>query len=390
MEVEMSALTKNILTLPGLVFTLFVGGAALGNQEGVMETTVKQENGKVWIDGVKGFSPIDYVSSVHGAQARILEVIGEPLDYDDLVCYSGFAFRTGVQQKMCPSAGHPFCGYMCVENGLRALPWNLQMFESLPWSEPKSEEARAAFEAEACAAIKTSIDCGVPVQYGGEEDGLIIGYADEGRRWWCVHPYYHWGKDAFWYDEADGFSGGQGKWPWGIAVWLEPKATAELVSPHELTLDALKQAVDMWHSAEKHGNGYYSGDAAYAHWLLWLSAVEAGEVDDPKAGMQGNGWYFDVLTHSRRAAARWLRAKAIEYDSPAREQLLIAANHYQKINDECLDGLDSPWVLCPGPDKFDEWTSEMRQIEIARLEAAREHDRAATQALALVIKALDQ
>ena len=45
-------------------------------------------------------------------------------------------------------------------------------------SEPKND--RAAFEAEACAAIKASIDRGIPVHYGGEEDGLIIGYANEG------------------------------------------------------------------------------------------------------------------------------------------------------------------------------------------------------------------
>ena len=53
-----------------------------------------------------------------------------------------------------------------------------------------SEDDRAAFEAEVRKAVKDSIDHGVPVHYGSEEGGLIRGYADDGRRWWCVHPYY--------------------------------------------------------------------------------------------------------------------------------------------------------------------------------------------------------
>ncbi len=34
-----------------------------------MATKVRREDGKVWIETVKGFSPSDYRSSVHGSQA---------------------------------------------------------------------------------------------------------------------------------------------------------------------------------------------------------------------------------------------------------------------------------------------------------------------------------
>lgn len=342
----------------------------------------------VRLETVKGFSPGDFASSVHGAQARILQTLGESMTYEDLICYGAFAFRVGVHEKMCPSAGHPCCGYMCIENSTRGLPWKLKFYEAFPGGEKKPDDERAAFEAEVCAAIKDSIDRGVPVHYGSEEDGLIIGYADEGRRWWCTHPYEKWGAEPFWYDEAGGFAGGKNKWPWGIVVWLEPKSDASRASDQDLTSTALRQAVDMWNSKEKHGD-YFSGDAAYEHWLGWLRGVEAGEIEDFKAGMQGNGWCFDVLMHSRPIAAKWLRKKAPEYDEGVRLHLLEAAGHYEKLTAEGMDGIECPWTLCPGPDKAGEWTSEMRQKQIARLEVARGHDSAAITAIAAALESLE-
>lgn len=84
----------------------------------------------MWIDGASGFGPGEYASSPHGCQARILEAVGEPVSYDELLVYSAFAFRIGVHEAMCPSAGHPCCGYMCTriaDECMRDLPssWDL-------------------------------------------------------------------------------------------------------------------------------------------------------------------------------------------------------------------------------------------------------------------------
>jgi hypothetical protein len=352
----------------------------LAEEEITME--VKRANGRVWIEGVEGFSPGEYASSPHGCQARILQTLAERISYDDLVCYSGFAFRVETHEQMCPSAGHPCCGFMCMDGSNRALPWKARFFESFPWGEPK--EDRAAFEAEACAAIKESIDRGLPVHYGGEEDGLIIGYADEGRRWWCVHPYHKGGGEAFWHDEVEGFAGG--KWPWGIVVWTEPKPGDERVSDRDLTIAALKQAVEMWNTEKR--KAYFVGEAAYAHWLSWLRDVECGKADDPKAGMQGNGWCFDVLIHSRRIAGRWLKQKADDFDGEAAKELRCAADHYAQIAELGMKDLNSPWDLTLGPNRFDGWTTQLRQDQIARLEAAREHDRAAVAAIEKALESL--
>ncbi|MEX0777064.1 MAG: hypothetical protein WD042_15275 [Phycisphaeraceae bacterium] len=338
---------------------------------------VHRDGEKVWIDGVQGFHPDEFASSIHGVWARMGQAVGDGPSYEELICYGGLAFRVQVHEAMCPSAAHPCCGYQCFANSERGLPWKMQKFFDFPWDKPKDD--RAAFEAQARAAIKASIDRGIPVHYGSEEDGLIIGYADEGRRWWCVHPYHKGGKAAFWHDEATGFAGSNGKWPWGIGVWTQPKPAAERVSQRELTVAALKQAVDMWKIQKR--QAYFVGEAAYTHWLGWLRDVDAGKVADPKAGMQGNGWCFDVLIHSRRIAGPWLKAKSQQFDGEARKQLLVAADHYGQITEGCMKGVKCPWDVTLGPAEFGKWTSALRQDEIARLEAARDHDRAAIAAI---------
>ena len=343
---------------------------------------VQRSPDRVWIDGVAGFSPDEFASSVQGAQARILQSLGETLSYADLICYSAFAFRAQVHNELCPSAGHPACGYECLANGVRAIPYRLRILEVPPADTPA--QARAAFEADTRRAVVESIDRGVPVHYGSEEDGLIVGYGDGGRRWWCLHPYHKAGQEEFWHDEASGFAGGS--WPWGIAIWGERRPAEECASPRDLLAVALQQALQMWHTRER--EGYYLGEAAYAHWLGWLQSVERGEVADPQAGMLGNGWGLHVLVHSRRIAGPWLAHQGDGLGGAAGRHLRSAAEHYAHLARGCSAGLDSTWSLAPGPDGASRWTSAMRHDQIGRLEAARDHDRAAIAAIEHALEAL--
>lgn len=331
----------------------------------------KQSSERVSIDGVRGFNAAEYASSIHGAQARILQTLNEPLTYDDLICYSGFAFRIQAQKEMCPSARHPAPGFMCMDNGNRALPWETRSFDGRPWT---VIDDRPRFEAEVRAAVKESIDRGVPAHYGSVEDGLIIGYGDDGRRWWCLHPFHSNANEPFWYDEATGLAGG-GEWPWTITVWTGPKPENERASRRDLTIVALRQAVKMWHAGER--GGYQVGDAAYGAWLAWLRGVESGAVEDPRPGMPGNGWYFEVLVHSRRIAGRWLDRIADELPSGSAHDLKQSAGHYSRIAEECTDGIGCTWDLAPHAERLDTWTSAMRREQIDRLQSAREHDREA-------------
>ncbi len=353
--------------------------AAAADPEETTVKNVKRADGKVWIAGVPGFDSGVYSDSVHGSQARILQALGEPMTYEDLLCYSGFAFRVQLHKGGCPSSAHPYCGYECVDNAFRALPWVVKVYGA-----DKRKGNEAAFDAEVRAAVKASIDRGIPVHYGCEEDGLIIGYGDDGKRWWCMHPYHQNGKVEFWHDEVKGFAGGT--WPWGIAVWQAPKPAADRVPEKELLRAALAQAVDMWRT-EKRGD-YSCGDAAYRGWLEWLAAVEAGTWPKPEGGMHTNGWVFDVLCSSRRIAGAWLKAKAAAYDGATKEQLLVAAGHYEAMAAELMAGLKCPWDLALPPGRVKDWTSALRQEQIKRLTAARAHDRAASAALELALPGL--
>jgi hypothetical protein len=352
----------------------------IGSAPATVTSRVRRNSDKVWIDGVEGFHAGDYGSSVHGAQARICQVLGESLTYEQLLCYGGLAFRVQAHQEMCPSAGHPCCGFACIDNSNRALPWTTRFYESFPWAPPKPD--RDAFEKEVCVAIRQSIDRGVPVHYGSEEDGLILGYTDEGRRWWCMHPYHNCGRECFWHDQAQGFAGG--KWPWGISVWTEPKPRDQRPTPRESTRAGLKQAIEMWRTEKR--DAYFVGDAAYAHWLKWLEDVDSGRIADPKAGMQGNGWCFDMLIQCRRVAWSWLNEIADGGD--ARPSLAAAADHYRQIVDGCTQGLSNCWELAVGPDRAADWTSAMRRSQIQRLADAREHDRAAIQGIEAALQTL--
>jgi hypothetical protein len=342
---------------------------------------VDNEDAVEKIQGVKGFSPAEYASSVHGSQARILELLGEDITYDDLICLGGFAFRIGISKRMCPSAAHPCCGYVCLEGSNRAIPWHMDSYETLPWQDDREDEE--SFRGRVCDEIRRSIDAGVPVHYGSEEDGLIIGYSDGGRRWRCLHPYHEWGKEEFWHDEARGFAGG--RWPWGIVIWKKRKAEEELESADELLEAALQQAVEMW-TAGLLDDQYVTGEEAYRFWIDWLSGIDAGNVDDPKAGMQGNGWCLDVLLHSREAAARWLAEKALEMDADPGKCLTEAADHYRVLVRVLSEGLGCTWDLALPPDRFDEWTPELRADQIGRLRKAEESDSAA---IAAIGRALD-
>ncbi|MBN2587027.1 MAG: hypothetical protein JXA64_03210 [Candidatus Fermentibacteraceae bacterium] len=337
---------------------------------------VIREKDIVRIRGIEGFSPAEYASSVHGSQARILEGIGEPLSYDDLICYSGFAFRVGISDRMCPSAAHPCCGYQCVRGSTNAIPWRLDLYERLPWEDAKDDPE--VFRAKVNRAVAASIDRGIPVLYGGEEDGLIVGYADGGERWRCLHPYHKWGGEEFWHDEAEGFAGGS--WPWAVVIWREPKPESELLSDGVLLENALRQAVDMW-TAPKQEDQYLCGDSAYSFWLDWLAGVDSGAVGDPRSGMQGNGWCYDVLIHSRGIAGRWLGWKAEELGGEAGRHLHLAAEHYDELAGVLSEGIEDAWSLALPPQKFDEWTTVMRRDQTERLKRARNHDRDAISAI---------
>ena len=303
---------------------------------------------------------------------RVPPVAGEDVPYEYLVGVSGLAFRMQVSKDgLCPSSPHSFCGYQCHARSSKALPWKLKIFEVKP------EDADGV--AKARQAVVESIDRGVPVQYGSEEDGIIVGYQKGGDEWICFHPMREGGTKTF----------VETTWPWGIALFTEPKE--ELPARRELALGALEQAVEM--AGAKEAGGYYLGLRAWEDYLAKLGALQTADEETRKGAMLGNSWIYESLAQYRGAAALYLRDVAGEFDARTADHLLEAADLYARMSNEVLRDEEHcvitvappPWSLKEG----ETWTNEMRQDQIERLETALPLEREAIQEIERALDGLD-
>lgn len=349
--------------------------------------TVNREDGRVWIGGFRGFGSGEFCSSVHGAQFAAMRAIGGEVTYAQLLGASGLAFRMQVHEAICPSSPHSCCGFRCLDGSGKALAWKTRIFH--PGLDPANDtqEARAERVATTRAAVKASIDRGIPVAYGSWEDGNIVGYADDGAQWLCVHPYFRDGKEVFVMGESGSeFADCEGGMPWGVLVFTEPKAGTEIVSPRELALDSMRQAVAMWESDPV--EAYILGDAAWQHWIDWVNGFDA-DGETSRAGMHGNRWIYVTLWEYRTAAAAWLRECGDILEPAMRGDVATAANHYLQLAALLLDGKDHVWEAAPPGGKPEAWSVEVRQRYCDLLEAARAHDRAAIAALRKALDAME-
>lgn len=314
---------------------------------------VRRDGDRVWIDGVKGWFCGDKESSVHAAQEAAMQAIGEKTSYDELLGVSGLAFRMQVSKVgLCPSSPHPACGYPCVERSTQSLPWTVRSFAVKP------DETEKAAEARRC--IVESIDRGTPVQYGSEEDGVIVGYRKTGQEWICLNPYHDGGRKTF----------VETRWPWGISVFAARKSG--ILPRKELAREALAQAVTMAGTPES--GVYFVGFKAWETYIQRLKALETADALTRKNAMQGNAWIYECLAQYRSAAARYLKSVAGEFEAGPAAHLTRAAGLYEKMANQVLRD-DTHCVVSIAPYPFtlkdgQQWTLELRQAQVRRLEAA--------------------
>jgi len=337
-----------------------------------MKTTLHREEDRVWLEGVSGWFVGDRESSVHAAQAAAMEAVGEDVTYAYLLGVSGLAFRMQVSRDgLCPSSPHSFCGYECHVRSSKALPWKLKLYEVKP------EDAAAV--AEARQAIVKSIERGVPVQYGSEEDGIIVGYQKGGAEWICFHPLREGGTKTF----------VETNWPWGILLFTEPRTRPPV--RRDLAVGALTQAVEMADAEE--ADGYWVGFRAWDECLGKLRDLQGVDDETRKESMLGNSWIYECLAQYRGAAAQYLRDVAGEFGPVTAGHLHKAADLYERISNEILRDEENcliavaplAWSLGEG----ETWTNEMRQAQIERLEAALPLEREAIQEVAAALDCLD-
>ena len=366
------------VTISFLLMLLLLGMTSLYSlaaekEQPAMKTTVHREGDRVWLEGVTGWFVGDQESSVHAAQAAIMQAFGYSTSYDDLLGLSGLAFRMQVHKDgFCGSSPHSCCGYMCIDRSTKSLPWQMKTYGAKPDDAEKVKEARQA--------VMASIDRGVPVQYGSEEDGVIIGYQKNGDEWVCLHPYKDGGKKPF----------VETKWPWGIAVYTVPKDT--LPVQRDLHVASLRQAVTM--ATTREADGYHLGYAAWEFYITRLKALETADEKTRAGEMQGNAWIYECLAQYRGVAARYLREMAAQYPPAAADHLHRAADLYDEMATRVLTDKEHcvvtvapyPWGLKAG----EQWQPAQIRQQVERLEKALPLEKAAIGEIEQALAAIEQ
>ena len=318
-----------------------------------MRTTIHREGDRVWLEGVEGWFIGAKESSVHASQEAIMRAVGEDVTYDYLVGVSGLAFRMQVHKEgLCPSSPHPCCGYECVSRSDQALPWMAMHFEVKP-DDPEAVKGLRA-------AVVNSIDRGVPVQYGSEEEGLVVGYQKVGEEWVCLHPMRDEGKKTF----------VETNLPWGVSVFL--KAKEQRPTRADLDRAALEQAVAMAHAKES--GGYWVGFEAWEQYIAILKSLDAADDQARQGSMLGNAWIYECLAQYRDVAAKYLREVAGEFPPEGAAHLQKAAELYDEMANRVLRDEEhcvvtiAPYAFALKPGET--WTAAQRAEQVRRLEAA--------------------
>ncbi len=351
-----------------IIIVILLTRQSFGEEE-AMKTRVKHDDDKVLLEGVEGFSFEEYASSVHGAQTKILEALGDSISYEYLLGSSGLAFRMQVfKDALCPSSPHSCCGFQCVKGSNDASPWEFKVYQVKPEDAEKVAEMRNA--------VVESIDKGIPVQYGTIEDGIIVGYQKDGDEWLCYYPLYQNGKQLL--VETDV--------PWGVAVYTARKDS--MPSKNELAINSLKQAVEMAHKED--AGEYWLGVRAWDEYVKYLEKLNEDNDLIRDDDMLGNAWIYECLVAYRLNAANYLRGIAQGFYKEVQTPLLKAAELYEQMVGEKLlddngcftDFTPYPWML----EKNQIWSNEMREEEISRLKAALPLEK---EAIAQIEKALE-
>ena len=326
--------------------------------QGAQMNQIKREGNRVWIKGLENAewgNATDRQNSVIAAAEAALRCAGEEVTYERLMGLGGAAFR--IQHAWCPSSPHSMCGTNTIDPALAAVGYHVT------WIDLKDKDGKRINEEQARQAIVRSIDGGLPVLYGSEECGLIVGYVD-GAKKLLLRPYS---------PKKPGYSETE-KWSWGIGV-LErlpdppPPQRASIIQSLQLSKRMM--------TTPKVGI-YHSGFAAYDAWIRDLEAdgmaapssatTRFTELDDKQlfAAMLGNGFTYGCLSNAREMADKYLQWAAPQLNPSAATHLTKAADLYAQMHQTMWKqrgDLPQPWSLMPWRLKPDQWTPQMRQAQ---------------------------
>ncbi len=319
-----------------------------------MKARICQEEDIVWLDGIEGWSASEKASSVHAALEVVMISLGEESCYDYLVGVSSLAFRMQIG-GLCPSSPHPGCGYNCIDRSVNALPWNLAGYSLDDDSKENQEKINEI--------IIQSINKGIPVITGEEDDGLIIGYKKRNTEFLGLHPWQEDGKRPYLISSLKDIC-------WGIGVITDRKT--EVNDKATLAIDSLRQAVEM--ARTKKSAHYHLGFEAWKQYIHLLKEIHKNKKRIKDKDIIGNAWIYECLVQYRDVAAKYLLLIEDHIPETARKHLRKASVLYKEISTGILRYEKERAVKVTGEynslKKTTIWTREMCDDQVKRLEKA--------------------
>ena len=323
------------------------------SQENRTRVKVKRKDNKVWIEGVPtlGWGKRKETTFC-GALEATMAVTEHPYTYQELMGYSGLAFRVrwfqgSIGQRWCPSSpvGEFPEEYAAIQ---KATGWNLPTKEFLSEENPRMERF--------IPDIVKSINSGMPVlAYEPKLNmDVIYGYEDDGKTL-LMRDYFK-GEEPLRLPATE----------LGALITFI-KGHTEGLTRREAIIEGLRIAVKNWRREPMPSakGKYWYGEDAYAKWIEDLGKV--GDLDDKECEnlFFVSWWNFDCVEDARFAAVAFLREAAKLLGSEAGEALERAADLYEKesrLFGEVIAKKEA--FLGPGTgNTIEDWSAEAQKRE---------------------------
>lgn len=267
---------------------------------------ISEQAGSVRLSGlgaIQGFARGRDCTFIHCLEL-VLEALGRPTGYDELMGFSGMAFRTQFRPDRWDVGNpDPIVGESCLDPVFASVGMNYDL--RVVRRDELSEAAALRGE------IAQSIDHSVPVLAANiirpEDWGIIVGYRAD-QQWLCRS--YNGGAQ-----NRDRLANG---WPTAVVLVgkrLSPPGRREILTA------SLQRAVELFQ--RRQAGRYILGSRAFDSWCQELRRV------DDRTYLHPNCWTYVCLIDARAAAARYLRAIAPEFGAQS-SHLIAAAELYEQ------------------------------------------------------------
>jgi len=345
------------------------------------ESRVKNENGKVWIDGIPKLSWGESGNCTFaGALSAALSITQHPYSYSSIMGYTGLAFRVRWYRRTdindwCPSS--PVGEFKTEIDTVRATTgWQFDYINKMGEDNPDMGQYGPD--------IIKSIDAGLPV-LGYVEDldaAVLYGYEKRNDGTYLIWNNYNHNQPMIRHQDKTG--------PW-LMMFKEHIQSPDKIDNFLQALQSSNWRRREWipeNYPEKREHSYLYGDKALTTWRDDIKQSDSFSQPEREKLFFVGWWCFTNLVDARRQAATFLNDHADLFESKSRKLLYSAADIYRrevKLMGNVFKNQDAflgPW----SGKKIEDWTEEVRQCECDILNQVRQFDNEAVKQIDKAIK----